>query len=295
MMQDTLDDKLRQMMEKRLRNLLEESEENRKKYLEKKFAVRYHKVRFFERIKVERRLSKIKKDLKHASSEEEKESLGKKLAAAQEDLEYVLHFPKGEKYVSLLRDADTADAQAHLESERQRLRDMVKKKLRDEAIVNEPDEGVGKEGLVDQEEVDQEDGEDAVHGHDDLMGDDFFAQSSGSDAVSVGDDDEEEPPVDSESDDSESEENLEDTMEPSKRAPVADRQHTMEKSRKEYSRQRQTLPKRPAKGKGNGSKVGGGKPAKSAPKGVQKTKPKAVEKQPLRTRAEGGRKRRKKK
>lgn len=37
-------------------------------------------------------------------------------------LQYVLHFPKGEKYVSLLKDADDPADQARLESERARLR-----------------------------------------------------------------------------------------------------------------------------------------------------------------------------
>ncbi|WPT15310.1 rRNA-processing protein EFG1 [Picochlorum sp. SENEW3] len=288
-MQDTLDDKLRQVMEKRLRDLLEESEENRKKYLERKFAVRYHKIRFFERIKIERRLSKIKKGIKHASSEEEKENLLKRLAAVQEDLEYVLHFPKGEKYVSLLRDADTAEAQAHLESERKRLREIVKQKLRDDAIVNEPDEGVRKEGLVEHEEADRREDDEVIQGtgEDDLMNDDFFAQSSGSDDdVSV----EDQGSPDSDILSSESED-LEDRMQPSKKKVevVVDRRREVKKSRKEYSQQRQ----RPAKGKVNGSKMGGGKPLRS--KGVQKKKIKPGEKQPLRTRAEGGRKRRKKK
>eukprot|EP00204_Picochlorum_oklahomense_P002618 CAMPEP_0118804974 /NCGR_PEP_ID=MMETSP1161-20130426/25434_1 /TAXON_ID=249345 /ORGANISM="Picochlorum oklahomensis, Strain CCMP2329" /LENGTH=309 /DNA_ID=CAMNT_0006733835 /DNA_START=146 /DNA_END=1075 /DNA_ORIENTATION=- len=286
---DTLDDKLRQVMEKRLRDLLEESEENRKKYLERKFAVRYHKIRFFERIKIERRLSKIKKRIKHASSDEEKENLLKRLAAVQEDLEYVLHFPKGEKYVSLLRDADTAEAQAHLESERRRLREIVKQKLRDDAIVNEPDEGVRKEGLVEHEEADHRDDDEVIQGtgEDDLMNDDFFAQSSGSDDdVSV----EDQGSPDSDILSSESED-LEDRMQPSKKKVevVVDRRREVKKSRKEYSQQRQ----RPAKGKVNGSKMGGGKPLRS--KGVQKKKIKPGEKQPLRTRAEGGRKRRKKK
>ncbi|KAI8104478.1 hypothetical protein M9434_003033 [Picochlorum sp. BPE23] len=286
---DTLDDKLRQVMEKRLRDLLEESEENRKKYLERKFAVRYHKIRFFERIKIERRLSKIKKGIKHASSDEEKENLLKRLAAVQEDLEYVLHFPKGEKYVSLLRDADTAEAQAHLESERRRLREIVKQKLRDDAIVNEPDEGVRKEGLVEHEEADHRDDDEVIQGtgEDDLMNDDFFAQSSGSDD-DVSAEDQDTPDSDELSSESE---DLEDRMQPSKKKVevVVDRQREVKKPRKEYSQQRQ----RPAKGKANGSKMGGGKPLSS--KGVQKKKIKPGEKQPLRTRAEGGRKRRKKK
>eukprot|EP00889_Picochlorum_renovo_P002257 jgi/Picre1/29287/NNA_004679.t1 len=244
---DTLDDKLRQVMEKRLRDLLEESEENRKKYLERKFA--------------------IKKGLKHASNDEEKENLLKRLAAVQEDLEYVLHFPKGEKYVSLLRDADTAEAQAHLESERRRLREIVKQKLRDDAIVKNLMKVSGRKVWWSTRRQ-------------------ITEMMTNDDDVSVEDQGTPESDVLS----SESED-LEDRMQPSKKKVevVVDRQREVKKPRKEYSQQRQ----RPAKGKANGSKMGGGKPPRS--KGVQKKKIKPGEKQPLRTRAEGGRKRRKKK
>ena len=39
--------------------------------------------------------------------------------------QYVRHFPAGVKYVSLLRQADTPEAQAELESKRAKLRGMV--------------------------------------------------------------------------------------------------------------------------------------------------------------------------
>ena len=56
--------------------------------------------------------------------------------------QYVLHFPRGEKYVSLLRDAaaDDADGQAHLDAERQRLRTLVKRQLAESAVITEADE-----------------------------------------------------------------------------------------------------------------------------------------------------------
>ena len=44
------------------------------------------------------------------------EQLRQQIAAVKEDLEYVLHFPKAEKYVSLLRQADNPEAQVGLRS-----------------------------------------------------------------------------------------------------------------------------------------------------------------------------------
>jgi hypothetical protein len=55
-----------------------------------------------------------------------------------------MHFPKLEKYVSLLRDAETPEAQEHLVQERQRLRLMVKQQLAEVAAVTEADEGQGR-------------------------------------------------------------------------------------------------------------------------------------------------------
>jgi len=133
---------MRSSLEKKLAVLEQEWAENKQKLREQKYAVRYHKVRFFERIKLERKIGKLQKTLKGLEHDgESKDATRRALAAAREDLEYVLHFPKGEKYVSLLKDAEDPEAQAHLERERERLRAVVKRHMRDEAIVNELDEG----------------------------------------------------------------------------------------------------------------------------------------------------------
>jgi len=44
-------------------------------------------------------------------------------------LQYVRHFPPGMKYVSLLRQASTPEAQAELELKRAKLRGMVAQRL----------------------------------------------------------------------------------------------------------------------------------------------------------------------
>jgi hypothetical protein len=61
--------------------------------------------------------------------------------AVQRDLLYVRHFPKGEKYVALLRDAQDPAAQQHVEQERARLRALVAQQLAEQAAVTEADEG----------------------------------------------------------------------------------------------------------------------------------------------------------
>jgi hypothetical protein len=52
-----------------------------------------------------------------------------------------MHFPKGEKFVSLLKDAATPEAQARLDAERTRLRGLVRRQLADERLLSEVNEG----------------------------------------------------------------------------------------------------------------------------------------------------------
>lgn len=56
-------------------------------------------------------------------------------------LQYVLHFPRTEKYVSLLKTAPDAAAQEQLEAERARLRGLVKQHLAEVAMLTQGDEG----------------------------------------------------------------------------------------------------------------------------------------------------------
>ena len=56
--------------------------------------------------------------------------------------QYILHFPRGEKYVSVMKQAESAEAQAVLDAERSRLRAMVSQRLAEAAMLAEPDEGI---------------------------------------------------------------------------------------------------------------------------------------------------------
>lgn len=58
-------------------------------------------------------------------------------------LQYVLHFPKGERYVSILKDAAEPEAQAKLDAERTRLKAVIKHQLAESALLTEADEGLG--------------------------------------------------------------------------------------------------------------------------------------------------------
>ncbi len=90
---------------------LKEARESKSR--ERHFALKYHKVKFFERCKAERRLAKLRKLIKQNSNDDPpSEELLLKLKTSEEDLLYVTYFPKSEKYISLYGkrsgDADTA-------------------------------------------------------------------------------------------------------------------------------------------------------------------------------------------
>ena len=52
-----------------------------------------------------------------------------------------MHFPKGEKFVSLLKNADDPESQAKLEAERARLRGLVRRQMADDVLLSEANEG----------------------------------------------------------------------------------------------------------------------------------------------------------
>ena len=56
-------------------------------------------------------------------------------------VQYVTHFPKGEVYVSIIKSAESPEAQKELDEKRARLRALVKESLAEEAMLAEPDEG----------------------------------------------------------------------------------------------------------------------------------------------------------
>lgn len=74
--------------------------------VERNNAKRYHKIRFFERQKLVRRIKKLKKNLA-AESGEEGETSATELQEARVLLNYVLHYPMSHKYVALFPSSTT--------------------------------------------------------------------------------------------------------------------------------------------------------------------------------------------
>lgn len=136
---ERLDLKVKAIKSAELLELKKELADHERTELERKFAKKYHRVKFFERIKIERAISKLEKKMRGEG--EGTELHHQRLHQLNEDLEYVMNFPPGERYVALLKDATDAVSQAHLDSERTRLRALIKHRMKESALVNEVDEG----------------------------------------------------------------------------------------------------------------------------------------------------------
>ncbi|KAF3206348.1 18S rRNA maturation protein [Orbilia oligospora] len=99
---------------------------------------RYHKVRFFERRKATRALSRLNREFNaldnntssssssaDEESKKEKEGLINKIHAAEVDLNYIMHYPPLEKYISLYRSGDSKDTN----QKRERIRQDIEKRM----------------------------------------------------------------------------------------------------------------------------------------------------------------------
>ena len=106
---DSLAADVRVATERRLKSLEADLAHAEQARIERTLATRYHRVKFFERQKVLRKLAQVKRQLDGEAGEEGREVLGKKewrklekrLGELRVDLNYVLHYPKTKKYISL--------------------------------------------------------------------------------------------------------------------------------------------------------------------------------------------------
>ncbi len=98
---DNLAADVRVATERRLKSLegdLEKAEQGR---LERAMATRYHKIKFFERQKVSRKIQQTKRKLAAATEKAERKKWEAHLAELRVDLSYIVHYPKTKKYISL--------------------------------------------------------------------------------------------------------------------------------------------------------------------------------------------------
>ena len=92
---------------------------------ERHFSKKYHKVKFFERLKCEKRIGVLRKQLAEASVAAKKAALEEQLREAEHDLLYVQHFPRHKKYLSLF----PSEENPYVTKERSRMSHGVGDKL----------------------------------------------------------------------------------------------------------------------------------------------------------------------
>ncbi|KAF7350897.1 hypothetical protein MSAN_01651800 [Mycena sanguinolenta] len=134
---DNLAPDVRVETERRLKALeadLEAAELGKK---ERTLAVRYHKVKFFERQKVVRKLNQAKKKLSDSDTPE----LRSALQELRIDLNYILHYPKTKKYISLfppeLRHGETQELA--VDAGREEVRAWVRTQMEKGELSAEPE------------------------------------------------------------------------------------------------------------------------------------------------------------
>ena len=115
-----------------LRLELENSEMNQKA---KKYASKYHMVRFFERKKALKKYNQLLKKIE-TIKDDEREDFNKRLNERKIDVCYVVNFPKTEKYVSLYPSAADAENNEKSKSDikRKTVRDLIEKQLSEDKL-----------------------------------------------------------------------------------------------------------------------------------------------------------------
>ncbi|KAJ7645936.1 hypothetical protein DFH06DRAFT_1210751 [Mycena polygramma] len=100
-------------------------------------AVRYHKVKFFERQKVVRKLTQTKRQLDASDTPQ----LRSALQELRVDLNYILHYPKTKKYISLfppeLRSGEAQEPS--VDAGREEVRAWIRSQMENEELSAEPE------------------------------------------------------------------------------------------------------------------------------------------------------------
>ncbi|KAF8911563.1 hypothetical protein CPB84DRAFT_1671941 [Gymnopilus junonius] len=146
--QDNLAADVRVETERRLKGLEVELQQAETSKKERAFAVRYHKVKFFERQKVTRKLTRAKKALESTVDASEKKKLSTELHDLRVDLNYIQHYPKTKKYISLFPPevrkgekvsvASQADTE-RTNKEREELRKWIREQMEQGDLPGEPE------------------------------------------------------------------------------------------------------------------------------------------------------------
>ena len=192
--------------EEAVKRLAEKAATNKRTERERHFSKKYHKVKFFERLKCEKRIGVLRKQLAEASVATKKAALEEQLREAEHDLLYVQHFPRHKKYLSLF----PSEENPYVTKERSRIRAMLVRRSAEGTLESKPvskaaskaaREGAGGGDEADEsEDEDEEDtleeedpffaGADEAEGADDDVGDDDDDDGGGGGGGGDDDDDE---------------------------------------------------------------------------------------------------------
>ncbi|KAE9386259.1 hypothetical protein BT96DRAFT_968368 [Gymnopus androsaceus JB14] len=135
--------------ERKLKSLeadLTKAESNRK---ERTLSTRYHKVKFFERQKVVRKINQTKKKLSEATASSSRQTLETELYEHRVELNYINHYPKTKKYISLfppeVRNKSSSEVTADPSSaesneEREGIKKWVREQMEAGTLPDEPED-----------------------------------------------------------------------------------------------------------------------------------------------------------
>lgn len=126
-------------LDQMINDLKQEKSKNEIKTKEKKHAQKYHMVKFFERRKITRSIHKLEKRIakKLKGSGDSCEELNRQKEMLEQDLAYVMYYPKTMKYVSLFVDSNASGSGPN----KSELRQKKARKLALDAWRNSVDNG----------------------------------------------------------------------------------------------------------------------------------------------------------
>ncbi|KAG4983669.1 rRNA-processing protein EFG1-like isoform X1 [Glycine soja] len=168
MLRKNLPPEVREAQEQKLEALKKQQEIHTRLAAERKIFLRDRKIKFFERRKIERRIRRLEKlHRASSSSSSSAQPYSDQLSSLKKDLQYVMYFPKNEKYLPLF----TAGDDSEIVDRRNGLRKQIEDRLIAAAASGKDLEETGSEddGLLD------------------LSDDDFFLAGSSSDEADADD------------------------------------------------------------------------------------------------------------
>ncbi|WVY95788.1 hypothetical protein V8G54_027939 [Vigna mungo] len=169
MLRKNLPPEAREAQEQKLEALKKQQEIHTRLAAERKIFLRDRKIKFFERRKIERRIRRLEKlHRASSSSSSSAQPYSDQLSALKQDLQYVMYFPKNEKYVPLFTGGDDSE----IVDRRNGLRKQIEDRLIAAAASGkdlEAETGSEDDGLLD------------------LSDDDFFLAGSSSDEADADD------------------------------------------------------------------------------------------------------------